>query len=163
MRESFGGTMIFWIVLFLFSIFIALSAFIIKYARVYKIKNTIVNYITKKSGNITHKEIDDKLKAMGYQEDGSYRICRYFPSAVGEYYYVELYSVTGLPILGSWLSIRATIKGETKTIKLDSDNTNINNVGGSGNWFYGTNDQCYLCSFSKGVGQSSHCDVDTVE
>ena len=41
MRESIGGTMLFWIVLFFMSVFIAFMASVIKYARVYKIKNTI--------------------------------------------------------------------------------------------------------------------------
>ncbi len=163
MRESIGGTMIFWIVLFLFSIFITFSAFIIKYARVYKMKNTIINYIIKKNGVITHNKIDDQLKEMGYQEDGSYKICRFFPTKLGEYYYVELYSVTGLPIIGSWLSMRATIKGETRNIKLDDKNTNIVDQEGAGDWFYGTEDQCYLCVFENGVGAGSKCKKTTVE
>ena len=40
MRESIGGTMLFWIVLFFMSIFITFLAAVIQYAKVYKIKNS---------------------------------------------------------------------------------------------------------------------------
>lgn len=145
MRESFGGTMIFWIVLVLFSVFISFTAIIIKYARVYKIKNSVINYINKKDGAISHLEIDQRLKEMGYQEDGTYKICRYFPSDKGEFYYLELYSVTAMPIVGSWMSVRSKIKGETRVIKLTDDNTNLQSSGTNNGWFSGTSDQCYVC------------------
>ena len=93
MRESIGGAMLFWIVLFLFSIFITFIAFIIKYARVYKIKNTIINYITRREGVVYKDGIDEQLNKMSYNRNGEYLICRYFPSEFGEFYYIELYSV----------------------------------------------------------------------
>lgn len=144
MRESIGGTMIFWIVLFLFSIFIAFISFIIKYARVYKIKNTIVNYITRQEGVVTKSDIDAQLNKMEYQKSGEYRICRYFPSDMGEFYYIELYSETELPLMGSWLSFRNTIKGETRVIKRTDEN--VYSGAGESMWFYGLNDQCFLCT-----------------
>ena len=50
MRESIGGTMLFWIVLFFLSIFITFLAFVMKYARVYRMKNSIINYIERDEG-----------------------------------------------------------------------------------------------------------------
>ena len=148
MRESIGGTMVFWIVLFLFSIFIAFIAFIVKYARVYKIKNTIINYIDKNEGIVKHSDIDKQLSDMNYQKDGEYLICRYFPSDLGEFYYLELYSNTEFPLVGKWLHYTVHIKGETRIFNVTKDNLNLNQSDGVSNdntWFYGNEDQCYYC------------------
>jgi len=150
MRESIGGSMIFWIVLFLFSIFIAFLAFIIKYARVYKIKNTIINTITKNEGAVKHSDIDKALSEMSYQENGEYKICRYFPSELGEFYYLELYSNTEFPVVGKWIHFIVKIKGETRIFDISEKNIDLNKSDTRDNendntWFYGMNDQCYLC------------------
>ena len=148
MRESIGGAMIFWIVLFLFSIFIAFLAFVIKYARVYKIKNTIINLIDKNEGVVTHSDVDGKLNEMNYQKDGEYKICRYFPSDLGMFYYVELYSNTEFPLVGSWVHATVHIKGETRVFDIKKENVELNQSDGNSNdntWFFGQNDQCYLC------------------
>lgn len=150
MRESIGGTMVFWIVLFLFSIFITFIAFIIKFARVYKIKNTIINVITKAEGAVKRSDIDKRLNEMDYQEQGEYKICRYFPSDLGEFYYVELYSNTEFPIVGKWIHFTVSIKGETRLFNKSENNVDLNQVTNDGDendnvWFYGEEDQCYLC------------------
>ena len=152
MRESIGGTMIFWIVLFLFSIFIAFIAFIVKYARVYKIKNSIINTITKSEGAVKHSDIEKALTDMNYQENGKYKICRYFPSELGEFYYVELYANTEFPIVGKWLYVLVRIKGETHLFNISEDNVYLDRSGKAGSntendnvWFSGTKDQCFVC------------------
>ena len=147
MRESIGGAMLFWVVLFLFSIFIAFIAFIIKYARVYKIKNSVINYILRQEGNVSKNDIDSQLSSMGYQKDGSYKICRYFPTDNGTFYYIELYSASEFPIAGKqFWGLKVTVKGETRVIEINEENAEFfSRVSGSG-WFYGTSDQCYLCS-----------------
>lgn len=150
MRESMGGAMIFWIVLFLFSIFIAFMAFVIKYARLYKMKNAIINYITRQEGNITHDNIDKQLKSMGYQEDGVYKICRYFPTESGAFYYVELYSAAELPIAGKqFKGLKVTVKGETRVIEKNEENNDFYTNVNTGDWFYGTSDQCYFCNIGS--------------
>lgn len=160
MRESIGGAMIFWVVLFLFSIFIAFIAFIIKYARVYKIKNTIVNYIVRKDGDVSHSEIDQKLKSLNYRGDGRYKICRYFPSDLGEYFYIELYSDIEFPIVGTIPMVTAKVSGETKMITRDKTNTDlITGRATDGNWFYGTEDQCYYCEFGINGSNGSRCEL----
>ena len=148
MRESIGGAMIFWIVLFLFSIFIAFIAFIIKYARVYKIKNSVINYIDKNGGIVKHSDIDGVLNNMTYQQSGEYKICRYFPSDEGVFYYIELYSNTEFPLVGKWLHYVISIKGETRQFDLNEEILTLNDSDGTDNdntWFYGDKDQCYLC------------------
>ena len=150
MRESIGGSMIFWIVLFLFSIFIAFLSFIIKYARVYKIKNTVINYITRNQGAVKHSDIDRQLQSMDYQEHGEYKICRYYPSDLGVFYYIELYSNTEFPVVGKWLHYIVSIKGESKIFDIDDENVDLNQSSSGINendnvWFYGDEDQCYLC------------------
>ena len=150
MRESIGGAMIFWIVLFLFSIFIAFIAFIIKYARVYKIKNSVINYITKNEGVVKHSDVDKLLNEMNYQKSGEYKICRYFPSDLGEFYYVELYSNTEFPLVGKWLHYTVHIKGQTRVFDIGDDNIDLNKSSENDNendntWFFGAGDQCFLC------------------
>ena len=162
MRESIGGSMVFWIVLFLFSIFIAFISFIIKYARVYKIKNTVINYITRNEGVVKHSDIDKQLSSMEYQENGEYKICRYIPSDMGVFYYIELYSNTEFPIVGKWLHYVVHIKGETKVFEMTEKNLDLNHSSPGENendnvWFYGMEDQCYLCV----LGGS--CKATTVE
>lgn len=166
MRESIGGAMIFWIVLFLFSIFISFIAFIIKYARVYKIKNTVVNYIIRNDGAVSHSEIDQKLKEMSYKYDGRYKICRYFPSDLGEYYYIELYSDIEFPIIGTLPFLTAIVSGETKIMSRDEQNTNLQSSGiTESSWFYGTEDQCFYCDFGQRTfsENGSKCDRVDVE
>ena len=90
MRESIGGSMLFYIVLFFLSIFIFFIASVIRYARVYKIKNSMVNYVERNEGFLSKSEFDDELSKLGYQENGRYKVCRYFPSEIGGYYYIEL-------------------------------------------------------------------------
>ena len=158
MRESIGGSMLFWVVLFLFSVFIAFIAFIIKYARVYKIKNAVVNYIIRQEGNISKEGIDSLLSSMGYQQDGSYKICRYFPTENGAFYYLELYSASELPIAGKqFLGMKVTVKGETRVIERNDENKEFfSRVSGSG-WFFGLDDQCYFCNIG---GYCSSTDVE---
>ena len=148
MRDSIGGTMLFWIVLLLLSIFIVFIAFIIKYARVYKIKNTAVSFLERNEGVSTQEEFENVLLYAGYPRNGGYKICRYFPSDLGMFYYVELYSNTEFPLVGSWVHATVHIKGETRVFDITKENIELNQSDGTSNdntWFFGQNDQCYLC------------------
>jgi hypothetical protein len=149
MRDSLGGTMLFWIVLFLFSIFIIFIAFIIKYARVYKIKNTMVSYVEKNEGIDTQANFDMKLLLSGYPVEGQYKICRVMLKS-GGYYTIELYSRTEFPVIGNFVSLNIAIKGETKTIKTG---TKIKNTSDGALLFNSTENECFLCTINKG------CDV----
>ena len=118
MRESIGGTMLFWIVLFFMSIFISFMAFVINYARVYKIKNSMINYLERQEGVMTKEQFEAELSMLGYPQKDNYRFCRYHPTDIGGYYYLELYMALGFPLLNNLVTpIRITIKGETRTIE----------------------------------------------
>ena len=142
MRDSIGGAVLFWIVLFMFSIFIIFIAFIIKYARVYKTKNVMISYIEKNEGPDTQQNFDIKLLAAGYSEKGQYKICRYMLSS-GAYYTLELYSRTEFPVFGKFVSLNIAIKGETKTIKTG---TKAMNTTDTSLWFNSSEKQCFLCT-----------------
>ncbi len=138
MRESIGGTMLFWIVLFFMSIFIAFMASIIKYARVYKVKNTMINYIERSEGVFSSEELENELVNLGYKS-GKYVICRYNPSSSGGYYYLKLYATFEIPIVG--VSFDVKIKGETRTIETG---TLINDVKNNALFTEKSRDgQCY--------------------
>lgn len=113
MRESIGGTMLFWIVLFFMSIFIAFLAAVIQYARVYKIKNSIVNYLEQGEGISDQETFENALTRLGYPSNGKYVICRYPAENRGGYYYVKLYAT--FSILSA--SVDVKIKGETRLIE----------------------------------------------
>jgi hypothetical protein len=134
MRESIGGTMLFWIVLFFLSIFITFLAFVIKYAHVYKVKNSLINYIERAEGVETIKEVRERLTALGYPKDHSFFICQNTVTRSGKtygiYYTVELYTVFDIPLAPSNV-MAIGIKGETRMITsgvvktLDSKKINI--------------------------------------
>ena len=131
MRESIGGTMLFWIVLFFMTIFIAFMASVIHYARVYKIKNSMINYIERSEGIKTKEEFEETLIALGYTIDGNYKICRKINGSYGGYYSLSLYANFELPFVGN--SINVEIKGETASI---ATGTLIKDTGSNGsNWF----------------------------
>lgn len=122
MRESIGGTMLFWIVLFFLSIFIFFLASVIRYARVYKIKNSLINYIERSEGIESRSEIENKLTEFGYDGKNSYVVCRFSSTDssfyTGVIYKVLLYADFELPILGKDIvHIGVKIKGETRSIK----------------------------------------------
>lgn len=148
MRESIGGTLLFWIVLFLLSMFIIFMAFVIKYARVYKIKNSMINYIERNEGVISQENFDAYLLHAGYAKDGQYKLCRYMQDK-GGYFYLELYSVTAFPVIGNFVSINVTIKGETKNIVTGTRIRNVDTGSASDNgWFYSSTDECKICSIN---------------
>ena len=148
MRDSIGGTMLFWIVLLLLSIFIVFIAFIIKYARVYKIKNTAVSFLERNEGVSTQEEFENVLLYAGYPRNGGYKICRYLSSdKKGGYYTVELYSITSFPLVGDIMAFRIPIKGETKFI---STGTKIITTDDSNNsWFLSTLSECKDCNIES--------------
>ncbi len=135
MRESIGGTMLFWIVLFFMTIFITLMASVIRYARVYKIKNSMISYIERNEGLASKQELENELKSLGYGSNGKYVICRYNPNNRGGYYYLKLYATFDIPIIG--FEIDVAIKGETSQI---SSGTLIKNTN-----YLATDSSVYTC------------------
>lgn len=142
MRDSIGGTLLFWIVLILLSVFIVFIALIIKYAHVYKIKNSLINYIERNEGIVSQEEFDSNLLGLGYSRDGKYKVCRYLSDdkEKGGYYYIELYSITKFPLVGNFAVINIAIKGETRNI---TTGTKIRSTDSG--WFTGLKSECKSC------------------
>lgn len=116
MRESIGGTMLFWIVLFFMSIFIAFLASVIKYARVYKMKNSLINYIERQEGVTGPEEVANQLLYVGYPLTSYFDICVNRPAKAGTAYYnIRLNATFSIPIFG--YAFEVPIRGETKLIE----------------------------------------------
>ena len=115
MRESYGGTMLFYIVLFFMSIFIAFLASVIKYARVYKMKNSMINYIERQEGVTDPKEVAGELLSIGYPATSYFDVCIYKPRDDIAYYYIKLNATFSLPIVSYAFDV--PIKGETRMIE----------------------------------------------
>lgn len=117
MRESIGGTMLFWLVLFFMTIFISFLAAVIQYSRVYKIKNQMINYLEQAEGVGTKAEFENTLSNLGYSiRENGYAFCRKnssFDGGYGGYYKIQLtatFKITSIPI-------RIYIQGETRLIE----------------------------------------------
>ncbi len=145
MRESIGGTMLFWIVLFFMSIFITFMASVIRYARVYKIKNSMINYIERSEGIYSQEEFEAVLDSLGYPANGKYIVCKYNPiQTKGGYYYLKLYATFEFPIIG--LDFDVSVTGESSQI---TTGTLINSNPTDGPGLFTASNKC------KGYGVSS--------
>ena len=147
MRESIGGTMLFWIVLFFMAIFIGFMACVIHYSRVYKIKNSMINYIERSEGIKTEEEFRTVLNKLGYPATDPYVICRCHPSSLGWHYFLKLYAEFQIPFTPN--GVRVEIRGETRTIETG---TLIKDFGENGSsWFSGdvSKDQCFTSGINK--------------
>lgn len=150
MRDSIGGTVLFMIVLSMFFLFIIFMTFVIKYARAYKIKNSIVNYVERNEGVVSKDAFDNQLLKLGFATDGQYELCRFISPNKGGFYYVELYSRTTFPIVGQLISLVITIKGETRMIETGTRIRNTTSTeSGSNNWFVSPNTECKICTVKK--------------
>ncbi len=115
MRESIGGTMLFWIVLFFMSVFIAFMASVIKYARVYKIKNTTINMIERAEGIKSPLQLKQILISSGYSTKDDYVLCKHSVPGRGVYYTLDLYATFSIPIV--YFAFKVKISGETRLIE----------------------------------------------
>lgn len=119
MKESIGGTMLFWIVLIFLSIFITFMASVIKYAFTYKIKNNLINYIEKNEGINNKEEIEVQLANNGYPANGNYMICKHLVGNDSDtkrvFWYVKVHATFQMPIINSTFDI--PIQGETVYIQ----------------------------------------------
>ncbi len=125
MRESMGGTLLFWIVLIFLSIFITFMASVIKYAFTYKIKNNLIDYIERNEGIRNKEELETKLAEFGYPRQSNYMVCKH---KVGEnddtskvFWFVKLNATFKMPVINS--SFNIPIQGETVFIQTGVLNT----------------------------------------
>ena len=143
MRETIGGTMLFWIVMFFMSIFIAFLASVIKYARVYKMKNSIINYIERQEGVSGPTELARELRNVGYPKDSYFDACIIRPREGAAYYSLTVNAVFSIPIAG--FAYELPIKGETKIITSGATIMDTSNEFGRSECFYRCNTGTSKC------------------
>jgi hypothetical protein len=114
MREATGGTLLMQFVIVILFVFVFFITSVIQYARVYRIKGTIVDALERAEGGV--KSIDE-LNAVMHEAkyDGKYKICKHYDSTrKGTYYTVEIYSY--FTILPRFVDLQLPVRGETRTI-----------------------------------------------
>jgi hypothetical protein len=137
MREAIGGTMLFWIVLTFVAIFIGFMAAVAQYAKIYRIKNAMINYIEQGEGISTTDHVTDfekKLKDLGYGSvnPNPYILCRdvlggsISSTREGSYYFLVLYVRFQIPYASS---IKLPITGDTRLVETGT-RINVNDI----NW-----------------------------
>ena len=124
MREAVGGTMLFWIVLTFVAIFIGFMAAVTQYGKVFRIKNSIVNYIEQGEGIAYSEDLENfklKLQSLGYgkidAKSGKFVLCRSdFKGATrdGSYYYVKLFVRFEIPLAPA---MEMGISGDTRLVE----------------------------------------------
>lgn len=124
MREAVGGTMLFWIVLTFVAIFIGFMAAVTQYGKVFRIKNSIVNYLEQGEGIATADDLanfEAKLQSLGYgkidKNSGKYVLCKAnFKGATrnGNYYYVKLFVHFQIPYAPA---LEMGISGDTRLVE----------------------------------------------
>jgi len=116
MREAIGGTMLMYIVLIFLIVYIFFMAVVINYGRVFRVKNTLINYIENAEGLKTDddlKNMGDYARELGYT--GSVHLCYTEGNNNMTYYSVMLYASFQLPLVNNSLNI--SIAGETSGIR----------------------------------------------
>ena len=113
MRESIGGTFLLQIVLVFLTVYIGFMAVVINYGKVFRIKNTIVNYIEQQEGvadcsvarNIIVEQVGylNNYKLEGRETDK------------GMIYKVTVNIVFTVPLVNTRLNI--PVRGETRLIE----------------------------------------------
>ena len=131
MKEATGGTLLMQLVIVILAVFIFFIASVMQYARVYRIKGTIVDAIERAEGGIRSKDELTKVISSA-QYDGAYKVCKkYDDTRKGTYYTVEIYSY--FTILPQFVTIKLPVRGETRTIDTgifyDADNDAFSSGG----------------------------------
>ncbi len=122
MRDSFGGTMLFWIVIFFLALFMSFMAVVIQYSRVYKIKNNTIEAIERGEGICNIADLNKTLQKNKYY--GIYKICyskatsTVSGESIGGYYSITLYAQFKFSNFG----INMPISGESRIIEIESCN-----------------------------------------
>lgn len=126
MRESIGGTMLYYIVAFFMTVFIFFMAAIINYARTYKIKNSLISYIERQEGiEMSEPVIRAELNNLGYSSRLKFQVCKEDLTR-GSFYKVKLYAAFEVPIMA--ISLDLPITGETRNIITGTKVANGDNI-----------------------------------
>ena len=125
MREAIGGSFLIRIVLIFVVFLIIFLAFLFSYARIYKIKNMLINRIEQYEGYYTAEDFEEFLNKnsynLGTKELPRYKytceaVKRNKDSIRGYRFKVVLYATFQLPFFESITTWNIEVKGETKII-----------------------------------------------
>ena len=133
MRDAFGGASFIKLMLIFFAIYISFIAIALSYAKAFRVKNTIINYIeeNEKYNNDIATMIDSYVANMNYYvssvgPNGSnvnYKSCNsraycveemYSDELRGEYYKVTTFIEVSFPFFG--INVLVPITGETRVV-----------------------------------------------
>ena len=135
MKEGFGGTFMIYVLLVFLAVYIVFVAVAFNYARAFKVKNKIIDYIEQNEGirdynnkNGIMNDIDSYLASVSYLANISENDCPgydfvgkrgYCIDRVGTinegYYRVVVFFEISIPIIDDF-SITVPVKGETRKI-----------------------------------------------
>lgn len=116
MRESIGGSMILYIVLGFFTLFIIVIASITQYGKIFRIKNAMINYLEQIEGISDTNDLalfEERLNELSYY-DSQWYVCRDDSNPKGSYYQVVLRSYFQLPFNTGFT---IPVKGDTRVIE----------------------------------------------
>ena len=116
MKESVGGAMMLQIMASFMIIYILFMAGIMKYASVYKAKNTMVEYIERSKVPLECSNYRTKLADLGY--DGRFTVVAHETPDLGKTYYT-ITLVSKIQLVPGLIESDIPISGETRLI--DSD------------------------------------------
>ena len=133
MRDAFGGAFFIKLMLIFFAIYISFIAIALSYAKAFRIKNTIINYIEENESynNDVMTKIDNYVAEMNYYisnvgPNGSkveYASCNsrgycvnemYSDDLRGTYYKVTTFIEVNFPFFG--INVLVPITGETRVV-----------------------------------------------
>lgn len=127
MRDAFGGAFLIKLLVIFLGIYIAFMAVALNYAKAFRVKNQIINYIEQYEGynDLSKAKIDDYVAKIAYYVKGintneqcyaeGYCVASMaYTENRGEYFLVTTYIHLELPFFG--LSFNIPIKGETRLI-----------------------------------------------
>jgi hypothetical protein len=131
MREATGGLLMMDLVVIILFVFIFFIAGFMQFARVNKIKSTMVSAIERAEGGVRNEsELDKILAKAGYV--GPYTFCKCTTQKRGVYYSIQIYSSIKLPFS---LTVAIPVIGRTRTIDMgifyDDPNQEIFRNGGN--------------------------------
>ena len=117
MREAVGGTFLLQIVSVFLIVFIGFMAIVLKYGRVFRVKNAIINNIEQNEGYKTEEEIKTYANSIGF-DGNNVSVCYQKVIKGGlSYYYYKVIVEMSFTLLSNEPFIKIPVTGETRIIE----------------------------------------------
>ena len=111
MREAFGGTILFYVILGFLAVYIIFIGLIMNYAATYRASNYVLTSIEESEANVDLSTLKSNLAQLNYH-NGLDVCCT--NNSNGSVYSIKTYVQFDLPILD--LDLKLEIKNDTKTV-----------------------------------------------